>query len=157
MSSEIEPLYRSCFAEPPWNEPEEKLAQSSDRLADAAGRPGFTALAARDPEGTLIGLAYGWPTPPLAGREIYDKLVARLGTEQAHALTRGAFEFVELMVSPDARGQGLGGRLLALADPWPRAWLATLADSPAERLYKRHGWQEHCRLLDDAWVIYTRE
>ncbi|SEG75999.1 Acetyltransferase (GNAT) family protein [Thermomonospora echinospora] len=161
LSDQVEPLYRSCFSEPPWNETEEELAACGLRLSRAVCRPGFRALAVRDTDGTLLALCYGWPTPPnLTGCDVYARLTAAIGSTAAHDLTRGAFEIAELMVAPRARGRGIGGRLLTtITAPWPRAWLSTLLDSPAARLYQRHGWRRACPLphpgSDKTWAVFT--
>ncbi|MEU0410647.1 GNAT family N-acetyltransferase [Streptomyces griseorubiginosus] len=60
--------------------------------------------------------------------------------------SRHRAELVKLMVHRDARGRGLGRRLLALAEEEAAAARITLlhldteTDSPAERLYGSAGW-----------------
>ncbi|MEV7081717.1 GNAT family N-acetyltransferase [Streptomyces sp. NPDC093516] len=64
----------------------------------------------------------------------------------AKANSRHRAELVKLMVHPDARGCGLGRRLLATAEDAAAAagitllHLDTETDSPAERLYRSAGW-----------------
>ncbi|MBR8638451.1 GNAT family N-acetyltransferase [Streptomyces tuirus] len=62
------------------------------------------------------------------------------------ANSRHRAELVKLMVHPDARGRGLGRRLLAtaedaaVADGVTLLHLDTETDSPAEHLYQSTGW-----------------
>lgn len=49
IADRITALYRSCYRRPPWSETPEQMASYDDKLARAAARPGFTALAAVAP------------------------------------------------------------------------------------------------------------
>ena len=157
LRDQIRPLYRSCFSGPPWNEPEEKLATSDHRLSQAVCRAGFQARAVRSPDGTLLALAYGWPTPPsLTGCDVYERLIAAIGPAAARDLTRDAFEIAELMVTPTLRRRGIGTALLtAMTTYRPRTWLVTRTDSPAAHLYTRTGWQQACALPETNWAVFT--
>jgi GNAT superfamily N-acetyltransferase len=69
-----------------------------------------------------------------------------LGAERVEELLVGAFEIDELGVRADARGTGLGRRLLSVltsAAPGGRAWLLTW-DQAHETVafYRRTGWRE---------------
>ena len=73
----------------------------------------------------------------------------------------GHFELVSIGVVPDARGQGLGGRLLeGLTDglTQERWLLTTTADEtdPARRLYARHGWTVLGRGIGEETVVMGR-
>ncbi|MEU3169187.1 GNAT family N-acetyltransferase [Streptosporangium sp. NPDC006930] len=142
-TAEVGALYQACYSAPPWSETPEQLAAHDDKLADATGHPGFSALTIRDHD-RLLGVCYGWPTPEdLSGNSLYGGIIEAFGAVRAAALTQDAFEVVKLFVHPDAQGQGIGRRLLraAVAD-WPRAWLITSPQTPAARLYRALGWQE---------------
>ncbi|WP_372492658.1 GNAT family N-acetyltransferase [Microbacterium aurugineum] len=70
----------------------------------------------------------------------------------------GHFEFVELAVTPEARGRGIGGQLhdalLANLDH-RRALLATSSsqDDPAVRLYSSRGWVSLATYGDNRQVM----
>jgi GNAT superfamily N-acetyltransferase len=159
-AAELRVLYRTCFAAPPWCETEKELVAFGGRLAAAVARPGFRAVAARGERGAIRGVCYGWPTPAgLDGSPLYDRLREAFGAPAAMRLTDGAFEVAELMVDPRARGRGLGTALLTAAiGNWPRAWLLTLAEAPAARLYTRLGWRPAGQVpmdSDRVWTVFT--
>ncbi|MGW0200769.1 GNAT family N-acetyltransferase [Nonomuraea sp. NPDC003201] len=101
-------------------------------------------FATTDDADRLTGVCYGWPTPDeLSGNRVYDALVTAFGLPAATALTRGAFEVVELFVHPGHQGQGIGARLLdGMTAGRPSAWLITDPGAPAAGLYRRLGWRE---------------
>lgn len=151
LTDDITALRRACYSGPPWYETPEQIAGYPAKLHAATTRPGFVAHAVHGPADELAGICYGWPSPPdLSGDHIYDALQRALGSDGASALTRGAFEVVQLFVHPDAQNRGHGRRLLAAATSgWPSAWLITHPGSPAAALYRRLGWHEHVTLPSD--------
>lgn len=149
-------LYRTAFAEPPWNEDGTQADAFAGRLAADARRPGFTAVLASD-SGRPAGFGTAWPTqPPFPANRAYGRVRAELGDRVDSHLV-GALEVDELAVAPHARGQGLAARILDLlcADA-PRAWLLTSPQAtPAIRLYERLGW--HRLTTPEATVaVFTR-
>ncbi|MFI6599690.1 GNAT family N-acetyltransferase [Nonomuraea sp. NPDC050536] len=149
-------LYRSAFAEPPWNEYPAEADAFAKRLETDVRRPGFSAVLASD-EGRPAGFGTAWPTqPPFPANRAYGRVRAELG-DQVDTRLVGALEVDELAVSPHARGQGLAGRLLDLlcADA-PRAWLLTSPQAAdAIRLYERLGWHR-LTAPQAAIVVFTR-
>ncbi|HVD04087.1 MAG TPA: GNAT family N-acetyltransferase [Candidatus Dormibacteraeota bacterium] len=70
-------------------------------------------------------------------------VVAAVGRARADELLSGhPFEVVQVMVEPATQRQGIGRALLErLIADMGRAWLVTLPESPASRLYRSAGWQ----------------
>jgi len=155
IADRIAALYRSCYRRPPWSETPEQMASYDGKLAEAAARPGFTALTAAAGNGRrrLLGVCYGWPTPALSeGDRVHDAVTRAFGAARAAELIGGAFAVAELFVHPDAQGQGIGRRLVqAVVRDRPAAWLITYARSPAARLYRSLGWRDQGPLPADLY------
>lgn len=104
--------------------------------------------------GDLIGFAWGY-----RGRrgQFWSDLVAEHLPEVADAWVGDHFEFVELGVSRDACGAGVGSRLhdALLEGVEGRCLLSTDADDsdPAARLYRRAGWQSLGLLNPETQVM----
>ncbi|MFF8275190.1 GNAT family N-acetyltransferase [Streptomyces lateritius] len=124
LRDELIALCAQAFCGAPWHEQPRGALRTVERLlARAAGQPGFSCVAAFDPDGALVGLAAGWLDSALSG-----------GDE--------TFELAELVVAPAHQGRGLGRTLhdaLLATAPVPRL-LMTL-DTPGLRdRYERWGW-----------------
>ncbi|WP_326734098.1 GNAT family N-acetyltransferase [Streptomyces sp. NBC_01022] len=149
FADELTEAYVEIFTAPPWEHRDAETTRAAfrERLETDAQRPGFRALLAMSENGEVEGFVTGWATPtPFRTDRAYGKVTRRLGTDRANELLVGAFEIDELGVRSQARGTGLGRRLLsALTDAAPsgRAWL--LAWNQAHdtlEFYRRIGWQE---------------
>ncbi len=148
-------LYRQCFADPPWNEPQEMLDDYANVLAAHLDRPGLSGSVAVDDSG-LLGVAYGWPMPPELPDDAFHHAVARV--VPAERLVAPAVAVVELMVNPVSRGRGVGRALLDHFVRARAAWLVTHPDAPACRLYKSAGWQPSAQFKNqhgDRRVAYV--
>ncbi|MGV9988043.1 GNAT family N-acetyltransferase [Streptomyces olivaceus] len=137
-------VYRDAFGRPPWNEDAGRADAYLDRLASDAGRPGFIAAVAVDGD-TVCGWATAWTTPdPLPAVRCYPQIAAALGTDRTQDWLCGAREVDELAVAAQARGTGVGARLLhaVTADRADgRCWLLTAARATDTlRFYERAGW-----------------
>lgn len=116
----------------------------NDILPAHAGREGFRFRAALAEERRLVGFAYGYLGGP--GQWWHDLVSGAMSeADRARWLAPGHFELVELHVHPEARRQGIGGRLhdaLLQGLPSRTAVLSTQVDNePALALYRRRGWQ----------------
>lgn len=140
----VRAVYAAAFGGPPWNEAPERADAYLERLADDVHRSGFTAALALD-EDAVLGWATAWTTPdPFPAGRCYPSVSAALGESRTAAWLCGAREVDELAVAPQARGAGLGGRLLTAvtedrADG--RCWLLTsMAAHQTLAFYERAGW-----------------
>ncbi len=122
-------------------------------LAGHLDREGLRAVAARDGEGRLIGIAYGHLGTP--GQWWHDQvraaLVAAHGAPTAAAWLDGAFEVCELHVRPAWQGTGLGRELLDRLLGGTSANRAVLttpdAETRARGFYRAAGWFDLVRRL----------
>jgi GNAT superfamily N-acetyltransferase len=160
-TEELFELYRLSFAEPPWDETPEQAAGFPDRLAfQLRTHPGMHGMAARV-DGHLAGFVYGWPAAKtFPDRSFYHRLTEALPREAHSRLLAPALEVVNLTVSTDHRGKGIGRTLLAeYISGWPQAWLCTHPKAPARSLYDSAGWQPIGEFLSDGdtpRVAYTK-
>ena len=108
--------------------------------------PAFTARAAVDEDGTLVGFCYGYTSED---GQWWHELVRRAMPVSSRGWLDDAFELSELHVLPNAQGRGIGqALLLSLADGLPhRHMLLSTPDdnTRAFRLYRRLGFQDLAR------------
>ncbi|MEW9552470.1 GNAT family N-acetyltransferase [Nonomuraea sp. NPDC050783] len=141
-AGELVQVYRSAFAEPPWNEDGRGADAFAERLAVDVRRPGFVAVVAGE-GGRPAGFGTAWRTEsPFPCGRAYGRVRAALG-DAVETLLVGALEVDELAVGPHARGQGLAGRILdLLCEGAETCWLLTSPQATgAVRLYERLGWR----------------
>ena len=106
------------------------------------GRDGYRLATAHDGD-RLVGFSWGYTGE--RGQFWSEFVLDQLGSP-LEDWVGGHFEFAELAVLSDVRGQGLGGRLhdtLLSGRPHRRALLGTEDDpsTPAVRLYLSRGWR----------------
>ena len=114
-------------------------------------RAGLRAVAARDLDGRLVGVAYG--NVGAAGQWWHDQVRAALarsvGPERAAQWLTGAFEVCELHVRPDCQGAGIGRRLLDTLLAGTSAPTAVLTtpdrETRARGFYRAAGWVDLVR------------
>ncbi|MFY1670700.1 GNAT family N-acetyltransferase [Plantactinospora sp. WMMB334] len=139
VSTELERLYAEVYAEPPYEEGPEHVAQFRRWFRDHRRQPGFSLARAVD-GGRLVGAVYGYTMP--AG----EWMEPRAGEPPEHLLGVPKLTIPEWLVWRPYRGQGVGRRLLAMlldGRSEPYAILASNPAAPARRLYDRLGWQQH--------------
>ncbi|MBU2667115.1 GNAT family N-acetyltransferase [Actinoplanes bogorensis] len=158
---QLHPVYRQCFAAPPWSESPAELDDYPARLARHTGYPGAYGFVATD-DGELVGAVYGWPAPPdLPDGSDFDRAVRNAITpDVAPLLVAPAAVVAELMVAPAHRRHGIARALLTrFVDAHPRAWLATHPEAPAVALYESLGWIRRAAYIvgDLPLVLYTSE
>lgn len=144
VAAEVTTLMAPCYRPPPFNLTEGEIAEYSIDLERQLGHEDLRATTAWGAD-RLIGVAYGFHGPeriPDAG-EFYGPVVSALGRPRVDRLLSGRpFEVVQVMVEPSTQRLGVGRDLLErLVTDVARAWLVTLPDSPASRLYRSAGWQ----------------
>ena len=127
---------------------------TADELAELRARMGWgrisTAAAAQSLRGALHTVGV---------RDAAGRLVALGRLVGDGVLT---FYVADIMVHPDARGQGLGDRLMAAlreyidAHAAPGATVAVLAAPGRASFYERHGFVAEGEEFDDAGIAHRR-
>ena len=133
---EIEALWRRVFPDTT----EERFAEILPRHV---ARRGFRFVAAEE-NGRLAGFAYGYEGG--AGEWWHDRVAAALGpAARREWLGPGHLEFVELQVSPEFEGRGIGGSLHDALLAEARGATAVLStqrsNERALAFYRRRGWE----------------
>jgi GNAT superfamily N-acetyltransferase len=140
LAGEMQELYAEVYAEPPYEEGPEHVAQFRRRFRDQLRQSGFSLARAVDADaGRLVGAAYGHTMP--AG----EWMEPRVGEPPADLLDVPKLMIPEWMVRKPYRGRGVGRRLLGMlldGRPEPYAILASNPAAPARRIYERMGWQQ---------------
>jgi ribosomal protein S18 acetylase RimI-like enzyme len=136
-------LFADVFAEAPYYEDEDDVADFAYRLRNDMRRPGFRcSVAWAGGHDDLAGFAYGYEGRP--GQPYRDALADRLPPPVVEHWLKDYFEFTELAVVSRCRGHGIGERLhdsLINSVLQPRAVLTVnSAAIPAIRLYRKKGW-----------------
>ncbi|WP_067502137.1 GNAT family N-acetyltransferase [Actinoplanes sp. TFC3] len=161
LQERLHPIYRQCFAGPPWNESLDELDGYPARLARQAAYPGAYGLVASI-GGVVAGAVYGWPAPAvLPSSNAFDLAVrAAAPAEVARLLVAPAVVVAELTVTPAHRRRGLARSLLRrFGAGAPRGWLAAHPRADAVRFYEAEGWKRQFTYEVDGrpLVLYTAE
>ena len=136
-------IYRDAFGAPPYQKEEEEVADFAQSLPQHVSREGFRIAVALDarPE-RILGFAYGFAN---TSDQWWHAEVAR--AVQASLVTEwlmNSFRIVEIAVTTEAQGQGVGGLLhdhLLSGLPYQKAVLSTLAaETNAYWMYRKRGW-----------------
>jgi ribosomal protein S18 acetylase RimI-like enzyme len=137
MFDEVQTVYHAAF-------PSYDLADHRTRTTRQAKSPGFSMVTARTSDGEMLGFAYGLP---LSAQSTWWSGLDP-SPDDGFVRENGArtFAVIDLCVTSQAQGHGLGHQLMdALLDSRPEE-RATLASAPHEvenqKMYERWGWHE---------------
>lgn len=117
-----------------------------DELRDwFAAKPLDQLWVARDPAARPIGLVALSQRPPTG-----------LASQPSDPNPQPTIELCRMAVDPRWQGHGIATALHATALAWAaenghtRAWLRCIADTPADRLYRAHGWQFYAHATSET-------
>lgn len=136
-------IYRAAMCPPV-----DQLTGRKAIMGNHAAHPGFACLFAERPDGTPVGLAYGFHGEP--GQWWHD-VVHRAMTEQsgekaANEWLGDALELAEIHVHPDHQGEGVGRAMITgLCEGRPeRTAVLSTRDRPtaARHLYRAMGFED---------------
>jgi GNAT superfamily N-acetyltransferase len=158
LGADLHPVYAAAFGAEPYLESAEQAARWRDEtLPEHAAYDGFRCLVAWS-GARAVGFGYGYTGA--RGQPWTDKLVAAVPPAVAARWIGGHFELVELAVSPEHHGRGIGAALhdgMLTGLPHRDALLMTSRqDTPARRLYLRRGWQVVVAELFDTLSLLGR-
>lgn len=142
-------IYRDAFREAPYCKGEAEVVDFAQSFPRHAEKEGFRLVVASMYQAKqLVGFAYGCANTP--DQWWYEEVAKATQLQVATEWLAGSFRLVEMAVTPEAQGQGIGGLLhdqLMGGLSYPKAVLSTMAaETPAYRMYHKRGWTV---LLDD--------
>lgn len=134
-------VYGEAFMRPPYRDPG-RGREVRDRIITVHRfRPGYAGRIAVE-AGAVVGMAYVHTSMP--GQWWHDTVASTLGPGLAERWLSSALELVEIAVTPDAQGRGIGSCLIdsLITDRGERSCvLSTRSDSRAHELYGRLGFE----------------
>lgn len=140
---QIVSIYRDAFSVPPYSRGEPEIASFAQSLPRHMGREAFCFVAALEGNSEqMVGFAYGYTSA--RGQWWYENVRKALSPPVAAEWLANSFQLVEIAVTPQAQGRGIGSllhdRLLGQVRH-EKAVLSTLrAETVAHRLYQKRGW-----------------
>jgi GNAT superfamily N-acetyltransferase len=137
-------VYREAFRASPYGKQEEEVLDFAESLLSHTQREGFRFVAAtRGTSERMVGFAYGHLSVP--GQFWYENVLKAMTVEMANEWLTQSFQLVEVAVTPETQGQGIGGRLhdcLLAGLPYGKAVLSTMrAETVAHWMYRKRGWR----------------
>jgi GNAT superfamily N-acetyltransferase len=136
-------IYRDCFSISPYCKKEAEIVDFAQSLPRHVEKEGFRIVVAlEDQTERVVGFAYGYANTP---DQLWYEQVAKVARPWlvTEWLT-GSFRLVEMAVSPEAQGQGIGGLLhdhLLRGLSYQKAVLSTMAaETNAYWMYHKRGW-----------------
>jgi GNAT superfamily N-acetyltransferase len=142
-------IYRDAFSVSPYYKEEAEVVDFARSLPRHVGKEGFRIVVAlEDQTRQVVGFAYGYATTP--DQLWYEEVAKAVQSWIVTEWLTGSFRVVEMAVTPEAQGQGIGGLLhdhLLRGLSYQKAVLSTMAaKTNAYWMYHRRGWTV---LLDD--------
>jgi GNAT superfamily N-acetyltransferase len=136
-------VYQDAFGVPPYSKQEAQVLDFARSFPKHIHREGFRLVTAlEDSCERMAGFAYGYLEVP--GQGWYESVVKALPQEMAAAWLVNSFRLVEIAVTSQMQGQGIGGLLhdqLLTGLLCRKAVLSTMqAETAAYQLYSRRGW-----------------
>ncbi|WP_327189323.1 GNAT family N-acetyltransferase [Streptomyces xinghaiensis] len=102
------PAYEEVYAEPPYCEGPQDVAEFADRYRTQTGRPGMRLVLARDAE-EVVGFTFGYLLPPDTGW--WKNLLEPLPAEFTRESGERTFVIIELAVRKPWRRRGIAAGL----------------------------------------------
>jgi GNAT superfamily N-acetyltransferase len=140
---QIVQVYQDAFSVPLYGKQEAEVVDFAQSFPEHTRKTGFRLVTAlEDNSERMAGFAYGYLEVP--GQGWYESVVKTLPQEMAAAWLVNSFRLVEIAVTPQMQGQGIGGLLhdqLLTGLLCRKAVLSTMqAETAAYQLYSRRGW-----------------
>jgi ribosomal protein S18 acetylase RimI-like enzyme len=102
-------VYAEVFAEPPYNETADDVADTFRRFRAQTRKATFRGALARTADGEPVGMAYGYPLG--ANTSWWDHLIEPVPEEMRREDGHRTFGIMEMAVRAPWRGQGIARRL----------------------------------------------
>jgi GNAT superfamily N-acetyltransferase len=145
-------IYRDAFGLSPYCKEEAEVVDFARSLPRHVEKEGFRiAVALEDQTEHAVGFAYGFVNAP--DQLWYEKVAKAVQPGVVTEWLTGSYRLVEMAVTPEAQGQGIGGLLhdqVLRGLPYQKAVLSTMAaKTNAYSMYQKRGW----RILADGLIF----
>jgi GNAT superfamily N-acetyltransferase len=151
LHGQLVTIYRDAFRGPPYFKGEGEVADFAQSLPRHMQQQGFGMVVVLEgPAREVVGFAYGFENT--ADQWWYEEVAKAAQPWLVAQWLAGSFRLVEMAVTPEAQGRGIGGLLhdhLLRELPYQKAVLSTMAaETNAYAVYRKRGWRV---LLDDFY------
>jgi GNAT superfamily N-acetyltransferase len=145
-------IYRDAFSRTPYCKEETEVVDFAQSLPRHMEKEGFRIVVAfEDRTEQAVGFAYGLANTP--DQVWYEEVAKAAEPWMVNEWLADSFRLVEMAVTPEAQGQGVGGLLhdhLLKKQPYQKAVLSTIAaETSAYWMYHKRGW----RVLLDSFFF----
>lgn len=140
---QIVTIYRDAFSAPPYRKGEKEVVGFAQSLPQHMEREGFRIVVAlEDKTQQIVGFAYGYANAP--AQWWHEEVAKAVQPSMVTEWLMNSFRLIEIAVTPEVQGQGVGGLLhdhLLSGLPYRKAVLSTLAaETNAYWMYRKRGW-----------------